>query len=149
MVRIKAGIVAVAVLALAAPGAAQAASPKKGAEYGGKTSQGELVSFVISANGKRVVDLATSLTYKCTGEHDGQSGSFVLDSIKVKKGRFTSQQTLYGTSEESVVQDGLGTATGTFKRKGKRATGRIRSRLTLRSGETCDSGVVRFSVELL
>ena len=149
MVRIKAGIVAVAVFAFAAPGAAQAASPKKGAEYGGETSQGELVSFVISANGKRVVDLATSLTYKCTGEHDGQSGSFVLDSIKVKKGKFTSKQTLYGTSEESVVQDGVGTATGTFKRKGKRATGRIRSQLKLRSGETCDSGTVTFSVDLL
>ncbi|MDQ3933391.1 MAG: hypothetical protein M3340_02025 [Actinomycetota bacterium] len=147
--RTKAGIVAaMAVLALA-PGAAQAATPMKGAEYGGQTSQGELVSFAISSNGKRVIDLATSLTYRCTGDHDGEAGSFVLDTIKVKNGRFTSKQTLFGTSEESVVQDGVGTATGTFKRKGRRASGRIRSKLTLRSGETCDSGTVTFSVELL
>jgi hypothetical protein len=155
MVRTQAALVAAATLALApaatlalAP-AAHAAKPKKGADYTGETSQGEVVSFAISANGKRVVELATSLTYKCTGEHDGQAGSFVLDTIKVKGGRFSAEQELHPTSEGSVVEGGFGTATGTFKRRGKRATGTIRSRISLTGGETCDSGKVRFAVTLL
>ena len=147
MVRTQVALVAVAALALAP--AAHAATPKKGADYTGETSQGELVSFGISSSGKKVVELATSLVYKCTGEHDGQSGSFVLDTINVKRGRFKAEQELHPTSATSVVQGGVGTATGTFKRRGRRATGTIRSRLTLSSGETCDSGKVRFAVSLL
>ena len=147
MVRTQLALVAAATLALAP--AADAATPKKGADYTGETSQGELVSFGVSSNGKRVVELATSLVYRCTGEHDGQAGSFVLDTIKVKGGRFRSEQELHPTSETSVVQGGTGTATGTFKRRGRRATGTIRSKLTLNGGETCDSGKVRFAVNLL
>jgi hypothetical protein len=147
-VRTKAGIAAALTLALAAPGVATAATPKKNAGYTGETSQGEVVSFVTSKSGKRVIDLATSLTYKCTGEHDGQSGSFILDTIKVKGGKFTSTQELSGTAESSPVQDGTGVAKGTFKRRGKRVTGRIRSQLTLRTGETCDSGNVSFIATL-
>ena len=147
--RTKAGIAAALVIALAAPGAAQAASPKKNAGYTGTTSQGEVVSFVTSKSGKKVIDLATALTYTCSGEHDGQSGSFILDRINVKSGKFSSKQELHGTAEESPVQDGTGIAKGTFKRKGKRVTGRIRSQLTLRSGETCDSGPVTFTATLI
>lgn len=147
MVRTQVALVAAATLALAP--AAHAATPKKGADYTGETSQGQLLSFGVSSNGKRVLELATSLVYKCTGEYDGESGSFVLDTIKVKGGRFTAQQELHPTSETSVVQGGVGTATGTFKRRGRRATGTIRSKITLSSGETCDSGKVRFAVTLL
>ena len=147
MVRTQVALVAAATLALAP--AAHAATPKKGADYTGETSQGEVLSFGVSSNGKRVIELATALVYKCTGEHDGQSGSFVLDEIKVKGGRFKSEQELHPTSETSVVQGGLGTATGTFKRRGNRATGTIRSKITLHSGESCDSGKVRFAVSLL
>jgi hypothetical protein len=148
MTRTQAGIAAALAIAVAAPGAANAATPQKDAGYTGTTSQGEVVSFVTSKSGKRVIDLATSLTYRCTGEHDGQSGSFVLDTIKVKGGRFKASQDLHGTSEESVVQGGTGTATGSFKRRGRRATGRIRSQITLRTGETCDSGTVTFTATL-
>ena len=147
--RIHAALVAVAALALAAPGAAHAASPAKNAVYSGETSQGEVLSFVTSKNGKRVIDLATTLTYRCTGEHDGQAGSFVLDEIKVKGGHFTSRQELQGTSEGSVVQAGTGTAKGTFKRRDKRVSGKLRSQLTLQNGETCDSGLVTYAVTLL
>ncbi|HEX8053399.1 MAG TPA: hypothetical protein VF517_10430 [Thermoleophilaceae bacterium] len=148
MTRTQAGIAAAATLLLVVPGAAQAASPQKNSGYSGTTSQGEALSLVTSASGKRVIDLATSLTYRCTGEHDGQSGSFVLDTIKVKSGRFSARQDLHGTSDESVVQGGSGTATGTFKRRGRRATGLIRSQITLNTGETCDSGKVTFTVTL-
>ena len=148
MTRSKAGIAAALALTVAAPGAAHAASPQKNAGYTGTTSQGEVVSFVTSANGKRVVDLATSLTYRCSGEHDGQAGSFVLDEIKVRSGRFSATQDLHGTSAESVVQEGTGIAKGTFKRRGRRVSGKIRSQLTLRSGETCDSGTVTFAAAL-
>jgi hypothetical protein len=96
-----------------------------------------------------VIELATSLVYRCDGEHDGQAGSFILDEIKVRDGRFTSRQELRGTAETSVVQAGVGKAKGTFKRKGQRVNGKLRSRLTLRSGETCDSGVVTFTVTVL
>ena len=147
--RTKAGIAAALTLALAAPAAAEAATPKKNASYSGETSQGEVISFVTSKSGKRVIDLATGLTYTCTGEHDGQAGSFILDTIKIKGGKFTSTQDLTGTAEDSPVQDGTGVAKGSFKRRGKRVTGRIRSQLTLRSGETCDSGVVTFTATLL
>jgi hypothetical protein len=146
--RTQAGIAAALVLALAAPGTAYAASPKKNAGYTGETSQGEVISFVTSKSGKRVIDLATALTYTCTGEHDGQSGGFILDAITVKSGRFSSRQDLHGTADESIVQQGTGIAKGTFKRRGKRVTGRIRSQLSLRGGETCDSGVVTFTATL-
>jgi hypothetical protein len=149
MLRTKAGIAAALALALAAPGAAQAASPKKNSGYTGETSQGEVISFVTSKSGKRVIDLATSLVYKCSGEFDGESGSFILDTIAVKGGKFTSKQELHGTAEESVVQEGTGIAKGTFKRRGKRVSGKIRSQLTLRTGETCDSGTVTFSATLI
>jgi hypothetical protein len=148
MLRTRAGIAAALALTLAVPGAAEAASPKKNAAYTGKTSQGEVVSFVTSKSGKRVIDLATSLTYTCSGEHDGQAGSFILDEIKVKSGKFSARQELHGTAEESVVQEGTGIAKGTFKRRGRRVTGRVRSQLTLRSGETCDSGTVTFTATL-
>jgi hypothetical protein len=147
-VRTKAGIAAALTLALAVPSAAEAATPRKNAAYTGTTSQGEVLSFVTSKSGKRVIDLATSLTYKCSGEHDGQAGSFILDTIKVKGGKFTSTQDLTGTAESSPVQGGTGVAYGSFKRKGKRVTGRVRSQLTLRSGETCDSGEVKFTATL-
>lgn len=147
MVRTQIALVAAATLALAP--AAHAAKPKKGADYGGTTAQGEFVSFGVSSNGKRVVELATSLVYTCTGEHDGDAGSFVLDVIKVKGGKFRAEQQLFPTSESSVVQGGVGTAVGTFKRRGRRATGTIRSRIKLSGGETCDSGKVRFAAELL
>ena len=149
MLRTKAGIAVALALTLAVPGAAQAAAPKKNASYTGTTSQGEVVSFVTSKNGKRVIDLATAIRYTCTGEHDGETGSFILDTIAVKSGKFSARQDLHGTAEESPVQDGVGTAKGTFKRRGSRVTGRIRSQLKLRSGETCDSGVVTFSANLI
>jgi hypothetical protein len=137
-----------ALLALAP--AASAALPVKGAGYMGKTSQGETIAFDVSKSGKRVLGLETALTYTCDGDHNGQSGSFVLDDVKVKTaGAFKSDQTLRGTSSESVVQGGVGTVKGTFKRKGKKATGSIRSTLQLNTGETCDSGKVKFSVSLL
>jgi hypothetical protein len=148
MVRTQAALAAAA-LALALAPAAQAATPKKGADYAGTTSQKEALSFGVSASGKRVVELATTLVYTCTGEHDGQAGSFVLDTIKVKGGKFRAEQELFPTSETSVVRGGMGTAVGTFKRRGRRATGTIRSRITLSGGETCDSGKVRFAAELL
>jgi hypothetical protein len=138
-----------AALALTAPATSPAATPQRDSVYTGKTSQGEVISFVTSRNGKRVIDLATSLTYRCSGEHDGQAGSFILDEIKIRDARFTSKQELTGTSETSVVQAGTGRAKGTFKRKGHGLNGRIRSRLTLLTGETCDSGTVTFSVSLL
>jgi hypothetical protein len=148
-VRNYAALAVAAALALAAPGAAQAAKPAKDAVYSGETSQGEVLSFVTSGNGKRVIDLATTIRYRCTGAHDGELGSFVLDEIKVKGGRFTSKQELEGTSATSVVRAGTGTAKGTFKRRGKRVSGKIRSQLTLRDGETCDSGLVTFAATLL
>jgi hypothetical protein len=146
----KSSFIAVAVTAaLALAPAASASSPRKGATYMGKTSQGETIAFDVSKSGKRVLGLETALTYTCTGEHDGQSGSFLLDDIKLKAGAFKSGQELRGTSSESVVQGGLGTVKGTFKRKGKSAKGTIRSTLELNTGETCDSGKVTFSVSLL
>ena len=148
MVRTQAALVAAAATLALAP-AAHAAAPKKGSDYTGTTSQGEALSFGVSSSGKRVVELATSLTYECTGEHDGQAGSFVLDTIKVSKGRFSAEQELFPTSESSVVQGGMGTAVGTFKRSGRRATGTIRSRIQLAGGETCDSGKVRFAAEVI
>lgn len=147
MVRTQVALVAAATLALAP--AADAATPKKGAYYSGETAQGEVISFGISSNGRRVLDLATALTYRCTAENDGGVGSFVLDTIKVRGGRFSAEQELHPTSATSVVQGGVGTATASFKRRGRRATGTIRSRISLNSGETCDSGKVRFAVNLL
>jgi hypothetical protein len=145
----KTSALAIALVLLLAP-AASAATPRKGAGYMGRTSQGETIAFDVSTNGKLIVGLETALTYTCTAEHDGQSGYFTLDEVKLRaKGSFASRQTLRGISAESVVQGGVGTVKGSFKRKGKRATGAIRSKLTLSSGETCDSGKVKFEVSLL
>jgi hypothetical protein len=148
MVRTQVALAAAAATMALAP-AAHAAAPKSGADYTGTTSQGEALSFSVSSSGKRLVEMATSLVYTCTGEHDGQAGSFVLDTIKVKGGKFRAEQELFPTSEGSVVQGGMGTAVGTFKRRGRRATGTIRSQLKLAGGETCDSGKVRFAATLL
>ena len=136
-------------LTLALAPASLAASPRKGATYMGKTSQGETVAFDVSSNGKKVQNFETALTYRCSGEHDGQSGSFVLEEMRVKGGEFTAKQTLRGTSDESVVQDGTGKVHGTFKKKGRTATGTLRSTLTLTGGETCDSGKVSFKLAIL
>jgi hypothetical protein len=136
-------------VALCLPVAASAATPRKGSGYLGSTSQGEMLTFDVSKSGNRMLALETSLTYTCTGEHDGQGGSFILDDIKVKDGKFSSKQTLKGTSETSVVASGLGTLKGSFKRKGNRARGTIRSTLQLSSGETCDSGKVKFTADAI
>ena len=145
---IKTAFLSLAAALLIAP-TASAADARKGASYMGKTSQGETIAFDVSTSGKRVLYLDTALAYKCTGEHDGQAGSFLLDAIKLKKGAFSTRQELKGMSEESIVQGGTGTVKGTFKKKGNRAVGTIRSKLTLLGGETCDSGRVTFDVSLL
>lgn len=136
-------------LALGPAAAARAASPLKGGAYIGSTAQDETLSFLVADDGRTVLELSTTLTYRCTGEHDGQAGSFVLADVRIKRGRFTTRQDLKGTTASSVVSGGVGRMKGVFKRKGNRAKGSLRSTLTLTGGETCDSGRVRFSADVL
>ena len=136
------GLAAAAALAASPP--APAATPLKGAAYAGKTSQRQALWFEVSEDGRSLIGLETRLTYTCTGEHDGQAGTFVLDDVRIRGGRFSARQALTGASDTSAVSGGVGTLKGSFKRRGSRAAGTVRSTLELEGGETCDSGRVRF-----
>lgn len=63
---------ALATLLVAA--SALAARPTKGGHYSGRTSQGKKISFAVSANGKRLVDVHFSLRLTCSNGYHSTIG---------------------------------------------------------------------------
>jgi hypothetical protein len=115
--------VALASAVLALPlTATEAATPKKGGAYKGKTSQGWTVSFKVSRDGKRVKSFASSVTLACDPGGTVSRPFLPPGSARIRKGgRF---------SREASRGDGT-----TYEYKG-RFTSRSKAKGTLTMGST-------------
>jgi hypothetical protein len=116
---------AVGLLAVSPLAATEAAKPKKGGSYRGKTSQDWKVSFKVSSSGKRVKAFASSVTLSCDqggGPYTETRTFLPPGSARVRKGGRFSRE----------VSPGDGT---TYKYKG-RFTSRRRAKGTLTMGST-------------
>lgn len=121
------GALAVAVI-LASAGIALASRVIKGASYSGRYtgSTTEGISFKVSANGKKVIDLAVSTPFKCSG--GGGCGG--VGSPSGGSARISSQGTFKAKlkipAPGSRKSEGIDTVTGKFN-DGGTATGTVTS----------------------
>jgi hypothetical protein len=131
MFRSRARVVVCALFAslavLATTGAAFASSQVKGASYNGayKGGTGTSISFKVSSNGKKVIDLSVETPFKCSGGCGGvQSPSGGRAKIS-SKGTFKVKLKIFAPGSTSN-STGTDTVTGTFLKHG-RAKGTVAS----------------------
>jgi hypothetical protein len=121
---------------LASAGVALASDAIRGASYSGHY-QGratDTISFTVSANGKRVVDLSVSTPFKCGGGCGGVESPSGGSALISKKGKFEATLKLMEPGSTQVY--GSDTVTGTFLKHGK-AIGKVSSHFNRGSaGET-------------
>ena len=119
------GVAAVATLAVAT--AASASSAVKGASYIGSYSDGatDAISFKVSANGKKVIDLAVSTPIKCQGGCGGVGSASRTSASISKNGQFKVKLNLV-FPPGSNKSEGTETVTGRFL-KHDVATGTVSS----------------------
>lgn len=117
-------LAATATLAIA--GIASASHAVKGASYIGSYSDGETdaISFKVSANGGKVIDLDVSTPIKCAGGCGGV-GSASQASARISKGRFKVKLSLV-FPPGSQKSEGTETVIGRFLKHGV-ATGTVSS----------------------
>jgi hypothetical protein len=119
---------AVAVAAtLAVAGVAGASNATKGASYVGSYSDGatNAISFKVSANGKKVIDLAVSTPVTCKGGCGGIGSASRASASISKNGTFNVKLKLV-FPPGSNKSEGTETVTGRFLKRG-RATGTVSS----------------------
>ena len=111
------GVLAIAVM-ISSAGIAAAANAVKGGSYSGtyagKSSEG--ITFKVSSNGKKVIDLTVSTPFKCQGGCGGvesPSGG----TAKIEKGKFKVTLKLTGPGTSTAVI-GTDAVTGTFLENG-------------------------------
>ena len=130
-------VMAVATLAVAA--VATASNAVKGGSYVGSYSDGaqDAISFKVSANGKRVIDLTPETPIKCQGGCGGiGSGSGGSASIS-RQGKFKVKLSLV-FPPGSHRSEGTETVTGKFLKHGV-ATGTVSSHF--KAGKSSDQSV--------
>jgi hypothetical protein len=133
----------VAAILLVGAGVASGSNATKGGSYGGTYAgrQSGGVSFKVSPNGKRVVDLIVSTPFKCGGGCGGVPSPGAGSATISKQGKFKATLTLFalGSTKKSIGSD---TVTGTFLKNGE-ATGTVTSHFNASSaGETVNWSAV-------
>jgi hypothetical protein len=103
-----------------------AASPKKGGVYRG-VSSGVGISLYLSKSGKKLVrpSSANPLLMKCS-DGDIQRGSVEPLGAQIKKGKFDFKGSEAGFESQEVEMTNTVTMTGTFKKKGRVVSGKVR-----------------------
>ena len=116
-----------AVATLSVTTVAIASSAVKGASYVGSYSDGatNAISFKVSANGKKVLDLTVSTPIKCQGGCGGIGSASPASASISKHGRFTVKLNLV-FPPGSNKSEGTETVTGEFLKHGI-ATGTVSS----------------------
>src|SRR5579871_1886672 len=116
-----------AVATLAVATAASASSAVKGASYTGSYSDGaaNAISFKVSANGKKVIDLNVSTPIKCQGGCGGIGSASPASASIAKNGKFKVTLNLV-FPPGSNKSEGTETVTGEFLKHGT-ATGTVSS----------------------
>lgn len=116
-----------AIVALAVVAVASASSAVKGASYLGSYSDGatDAISFKVSANGKKVIDLAVSTPVKCKGGCGGIGSASPASASISKNGKFKVELNLV-FPPGSNKSEGTETVTGKFLKHGV-ATGTVSS----------------------
>lgn len=119
-----------AVATLAVVTAASASNAVKGASYLGSYSDGatHAISFKVSTNGKRVIELDVSTPIKCQGGCGGIGSASPASAPISKNGRFKVKLNLIFPPGSNKSQ-GTETVTGRFLKHGK-ATGTVSSHFT-------------------
>lgn len=115
------------VATLGAATVASASSAVKGASYLGSYSDGatDAISFKVSANGKKVIDLDVSTPVKCAGGCGGIGTASRASAAISKNGKFEVKLNLV-FPPGSNKSEGTETVTGTFLKHGT-ATGTVSS----------------------
>ncbi len=130
-----AGVFAITV-ALALAGVALASNATPGATYTGHYvgRPTDEISFKVSANGKKVIDLAVDTPFKCGGGCGGV-GSPNAGSASISKGKFKTVLKILAPGPGATAE-GTDTVTGTFGKHGE-ARGTVTSHFyRSSSGET-------------
>ncbi len=118
-------------------GVAVASSATAGATYVGhyKGRSTDQITFKISANGKKVIDLSVATPFKCNGGCGGVGSPSPGSASISKSGKFKAVLTINAPGSTTKAE-GTDTVTGTFGKHGE-ATGTVKSHFNRSSsGET-------------
>ena len=139
LARLSACIITACAAALVSAGIAFAAHQVRGASYGG-TYQGRTgtsITFKVSANGKKVIDLSADTLFKCSGGCGGV-GSATAGTAKISsKGTFKATLKIMAPGS-TTKSEGTDTITGKFVSHG-RAKGTVASHF--KTGKSSDEKV--------
>ena len=136
------GVSVVVVALLSGTWAADAAAPRKGARYAGKTRQRLPIAFRVSRDGKRLRRLKATVELTCTGGGVTsvrrvtfrQTSSF----IRVNRDHTFSGDTRVRGNSGDEVRNGRFAINGRFVSR-RRARGSLHQRLRVAGGLRCDS----------
>jgi hypothetical protein len=118
-------------------GAALATAPQKGWTYTTQPRAKVFVTFRVSANGKRVVNLGAGIAVKCKGGAGGFPSARPGSGAITSRGTFTVVLKLYPPGPAGRKSSGTDTVTGRFIAGGK-ATGTVRTHFNgQNSGSFC------------
>lgn len=128
---------------------AEAAKPRQGSRFAGKTSQGEPISFRVAGDGKHVRRLKVRLRMTCSNASgsltSNREATFRQRSkfLALNKDGTFSGDVRVRPARGSEVTGGRFAANGRFSSK-RRARGAVQERLRLTEGLRCDTGEIHF-----
>jgi hypothetical protein len=126
---------------LSTAGAALATAPKKGWTYTTQPTAKVLVTFKVSANGKKVTKVGAGLAVECKGGAGGFPSARKPGSGDItKKGTFRVVLQLYPPGAAGQKSSGTDTVTGKFVKGGK-ATGTVGTHFSGQNAKSFCMGV--------
>lgn len=129
--------------ALSTAGVALAAAPQKGWTYSTQATAKVLVTFKVSADGRKLTNLNAGIAVKCNGSAGGFPSARRPGSGNItKKGIFKVVLKLYPPGAAGQKSSGTDTVIGKFVRGGK-ATGTVRTRFNGQNAKSFCIGVNR------
>ena len=127
--------------ALSTAGVALATAPKRGWTYTTQPTAKVLVTFKVSANGKKVTKVGAGIAVKCKGGAGGFPSAKKPGSGDItKKGTFKVRLELYPPGRAGQKSSGTDTVTGKFVKGGK-ATGTVSTHFSGQNAKSFCMGV--------
>lgn len=114
--------------------------PAAVSRYTGESYQGEKLTMQIAPDRASIARLNVTLRGECRNGENLRESFFSMQ-IPITAGRFAFDNAFRDAPDSANARL---TGSGAFVGRGRVATGRLRIRLTLDNGNTCDSGQVRF-----
>ena len=134
------GVSLVVAAALSTAGVALATAPKTGWTYTTQPTAKVLVTFKVSANGKKATNLGAGIAVKCKGSAGGFPQAKPGSGNITKTGTFKVVLKLYPLGRAGQKSSGTDTVTAKFVKGGK-ATGTVLSYFDFQGANTFCRGV--------